>query len=188
MNRSFLALALALGMIPAAGFAQDANAVAPTTDQRQTMHQTFERFAAQEEQLHQQMRWQMLSSLSPVHRRAVGAAIGDLAIAPSPDPEAAAKRLDSMLSPGEQQRVIAAHSTFVSQSRQLHDQMRTELQNEMPAGAQSGFMKHGPDGAQMAPRQFDAGTLLLMALTPRPMGMGMHHPWMMMRPEGPPPE
>src|SRR5262249_3211569 len=129
MNRSLLALALALSVAPLAALAQDAGSVTPTADQRQAMHQTLRQFAQQEMQLHQQMRSQMLSSLTPVHRRAVGATIGDLAIEPSPDPAAAAKRIDEILSPGERQRIIAAHTNFTTQSRQLHEQMRTQLQN-----------------------------------------------------------
>ena len=81
MNRSLLALALALGVTPVAALAQDTNAPAPTAEQRQAMQQTFQQFAQQEGQLHEQMRTQILSALTPVHRRAVGATIGNLAIA-----------------------------------------------------------------------------------------------------------
>jgi hypothetical protein len=170
MNKSFIALALALSVTPIAALAQDSNASAPTADQRQAMRQTFQQFAAQEAQLHQQMRWQMLSALTPVHRRAVGATIGDLAIEPTPDLQAAAKRIDAVLSPGERQRIIAAHATFATQSRQLHEQMRTQMQSEMPAGAPD-MMKHGPGGGTWGNRQLDAGTLLLMGLAPHPMRM-----------------
>jgi hypothetical protein len=185
MNKGFLALALALSVIPIAAVAQDSNASAPTADQRQAMRQTFQQFAQQEAQLHQQMRYQMLSAMSPVQRRAVGALIGELAVAPNPDPQAAAKRLDAMLSSGEQQRIIAAHTSFESQSRQLHEQMREQLQRVMP-DAHGDMMKQRPEHS-MGQRQIDAGTLLLMGLSPQPM-MGMHGGWpMMMHGEGPPP-
>jgi hypothetical protein len=191
MNRSILALALALSVIPISALAQDTNAPSgPTDQQRQAMHQTFERFAQQEEQLHQQMRLQILSSLSSVHRRAVAATIGELAIAENPDQQSAAKRLDSILSPGEQQRILAAHEAFKAQSRQLHEQMRTELQSEMPA-AHADMMNHGQqNGAMPQNRQLDAGTLVLMALSPHAMmgmmGMGWHGG--MMHAEGAPPQ
>ena len=190
MNKSILALVLALGVVPVAALAQDTNApAAPTADQRQAMRQTFEQFAQQEKQLHQQMRSQILSSLSPVHLRAVAATIGDLAIEQNPDPQAAAKRLDQILSPGERQRILAAHSSFAQQSRQLHDQMRTQLKSEMPAG-HANWMDHGPQGAMPQRTQFDAGTVLLMALSPRPMMgmMGMGHGHGMMHMEGAPPQ
>lgn len=190
MNRSFLALALALSVIPVAALADDNNApTPPTAAQRQAMMQTFQGFAQQEEQLHQQMRGQILSSLTPVHRRAVGATIGELAVAPSPDPEAAAKRLDAMLSPGERSRILGAHSQFETQSRQLHEQLRTQLASEMPAEA-SHFMKHDEEKSEHNERPIDAGTLLLKALSPHShgMGMGFDH-GMMMHPMGgaPPP-
>jgi hypothetical protein len=188
MNRTFLALALALSVIPIAALADDSDArpqLTPT--QRQAMQQTFQRFAAQEEQLHQQMRFQILSAMSPVHRRAVGATIGDLAIAPNPDLTAAAKRLDALLSPGERQRVLAAHTAFFTQSLQLHDQMRSELRSEMPAADHPPSTKHDNDN-EMAQMQPDAGTVLLGVLSPHPHMMGDHeHGAMMMRMEGAPP-
>ncbi len=189
MNRQILALALVLSVVPVAALAQDTSApAAPTADQRQAMHQALQRFAQQEDQLHQQMRWQILSALSPVHRRAVGATIGELAIAQSPDIQGAAKRLDEMLSGSERQRIVAAHAAFAAQSRQLHEQMRTELQSEMPAGHPQ-LMGHGPqNGAMPSHPELDAGTLLLMALTPRPLGMMDWHGPGMMHMEGAPPQ
>lgn len=170
MKNSLLALALALGMMPIATLAQDTNAPPAMTDQqRQAMHQTFERFAQQEMQLHQQMRLQILSSLTPVHLRAVGATIGNLAIEQNPDMQAAAKQIDRTLSPGERQRVLTAHEAFRAQSRQLHEQMRSEMQNMMPSGRPE--MK--PENGMMQRPPQDAGTILLMALSPHPM-MEMH--------------
>ena len=175
MKNSLLALALALGIMPIAALAQDTNAPPAMTDQqRQAMHQTFERFAQQEMQLHQQMRSQLLSSLSPVHLRVVGSTIGNLAIQQNPDMLAAARQIDRVLSPGERERVVAAHDTFRSQSRQLHEQMRSEMQSMMPAGHPE--MK--PEGGRMQPPPQDAGTILLMALSPHPM-MEMIHGHMM---------
>jgi hypothetical protein len=184
MNKSLFALALALSVLPTAALAQDTNApAAPTPEQRQAMRQTFERFAQQEEQLHQQMRWQILSSLTPIHLREVAAVIGQLAVAQNPDSQAAAKQLDRALSPGERQRIMAAHESFKNQSMQLHEQMRTQMQSETPADHPP-FMHHtGADQTTQRP-PLDAGTILLMALSPHPM-MGMHP---MMHLEGPPPQ
>jgi hypothetical protein len=172
MNKFYLALAFALGAIPIAALADDTSGPPqPTPQQRQAMQQTFERFGQQEEQLHQQLRFTVLSTLSPVHRRAVAATVGELAISPNPDFDAAAKRLDYMLSPGEQQRILAAHASFRAQSRQLHDQMRSELQSEMPAG-HSQWMQHGQRSAATPDHHFDAGTVVLMTLSPHPTMMG----------------
>ena len=176
MKNSLLALALALGMMPLAALAQDTNAPPAMTDQqRQAMHQTFEQFAQQEMQLHQQMRSQILSSLSPTHLRGIAATIGNLAIEQNPDMRAAAKRIDSMLSTGERQRIMTAHETFRTQSRALHEQMRSDMQRLMPAG-QPDMMKH-QNGMMERPPE-DAGTIVLMALSPHPM-MGMMHGHMM---------
>lgn len=172
MKRSLFALALALSVIPLSALAQNTAAPPqPTADQRQAMHQSMQQFMAQERQLHQQMRAQILGMLNPSQRRAVASTIGDLAVDPNPDPGAAAKRLDAILSPGEQQRIVAAHTSFMQQSRQLHEQMRSQMQSMMPAG-HPGMMGHGPMSASEAGRQMDAGDILLMALAPHPM-MGM---------------
>jgi hypothetical protein len=188
MNRSFLALALALSVIPIAARADDATPPQLAPAQRQAMQQTFERFASQEEQLHQQMRMQILSAMTPVQRRAVAATIGDLAVEPNPDPAAAAKRLDAILTPGVRQRVMAVHSSFRSQSRQLHEQMKNELRSEMPADMQSHFANREKDEHQMAPGQLDAGTILLHVLMPHERMMEMaDHGHFMMHMEGAPP-
>ncbi len=133
-----------------------------------------------------QMRAQILGSLTPVHLRAVGATIGDLAIAANPDPAAAAKRIDMILSPGERQRVLATFSAFFQQSRQLHDQMRNELSSELPAGHPPSMDRDKEH--QMTKTRPDAGTALLRALSPRPHMMEMgDHGGFMMHMEGAPP-
>jgi len=188
MKQSILALALALGMMPLAALAQQTNAPtqqtdapAPPTDaQRQAMRQAMQQFVQQEEQLHQQMRSQILSALSPVHRRAVAATIGNLAVAENPDLQAAARQLDQTLTPAEQQRILAAHETFKNQSMQLHEQMRAAMQSEMPAGHP---MMAGTHPMNMHPPT-DAGSILLMALAPHPLMDMMMHPGV--GPAGPP--
>ena len=181
MKRSLVALALAFSVLPTAALAQDTGARPAVTDQqRQAMHQTFEQFAQQEKQLHEQFRNQVLSSLSSAHRRAVAATIGELAIEPNPDMLAAAKRLDQILSPAERSRIMQAHDAFRTQSRQLHEQMKTDMQRIFPDHP---MMNH-PENKMQHPTP-DAGTVLMMALIPHPM-MGMMH-GMMMHGEGPPP-
>lgn len=59
----------------------------------------------------------------------------------------------------------------------------------MPAG-HANWMGHGPDGGMPQRMQFDAGTVLLMALSPHPMlgMMGLAHGPGMMQMEGAPPQ
>lgn len=178
MKKSLLALALALSMVPITALADDDHMMSQLTPaQRQAVQQTFQRFMSQEEQLHQQMRVQILQSLTPVHRREVGATIGDLAISPNPDPATAARRIDAMLSPGERQRILSAHNSFRSQSMQLHDQMRNELRGEVPADMQSHFAQHDNDMKEKqeatSRMESDAGMVLLHVLSAHHM-MGEH--------------
>lgn len=175
MKKSFFALALALSVLPVTALAQDTNAPPmPTDQQKQAMRATFERFGAQEQQLHQQMRYRVLSALTPVHRRELASLIGALAIEPDPDFRAAATRIDRALMSSERQQILSAHQNFETQSRQLHEQMRTELQSQLPA-AHPSWNKGPMNASRRQPRQLDAGTIVLMTLTPHPaMGLGWH--------------
>jgi len=175
MNKSFFALALALSVLPVTAQAQNTNSPPQLTDQqRQAVRATFERYRSQEEQLHQQMRYQILSALTPVHRRELASLIGELAIEPNPDLAAAATRIDRALLSYEQQRILAAHQAFETQRRQLHEQMRDELRSELPTG-NPGWHGSRSGSAPQQRHQLDAGTIVLIALTPHPqMGMGWH--------------
>ncbi|MFY9719362.1 MAG: hypothetical protein WAK16_06930 [Candidatus Cybelea sp.] len=174
MSKSFFALAFALSLIPAGALAQDTSAPPASSDaQRQQMRQTMQSFIQQEEQLHEQMRGQILSSLTPVHRRAIAAEIGELVISANPDSEATAKRIDSILSPGERSRIVAAHQAFATQSRALHDQMKAQLQQMMPAG-HLGMGDHPMMGEAMQREMNDAGWIVLHALPPHAPGMMGH--------------
>ena len=173
MNKSFFALALALSLIPAVTLAQDSNtSQQPTDAQRQAMHQMHEQFEQSERQLHDQLRSQVLSGLTPAHRRAIAAEIGNLVISPNPDLDAAAKQLDAILSPGERQRILGAHAAYASQARQLDEQMKTQMQSEMPDS-------HPPTRdhmmtAAMQTQMRDPGWILLRALPPHEQGIGDH--------------
>jgi hypothetical protein len=178
MNKHFFALALALSVLPISAVAQTANSApagAPTQDQRQQMKQFFEQFKQQEEQLHQQLRSQVLSDMTPVHRRAIGAEIGELAVSPNPDPQATAKRIDMILSPGERSRIISAHEQYRNQAEQLHQQAMSQFKSQYPnmADRHHDDQDHGKTQNQMMMR--DAGWIVLHSLPPHhDMGMPGH--------------
>jgi len=182
MKRLWLALALALVAFPAMASADtpSAAAVPPgrpamTPAQRQAMFKTFGEFRTKEMALHKQLRSQILGALSPAHRSAVAQVIGDLAVSASPDPGAAAKRIDGVLSSSEQQAILTAENSFRDQGRALMEQMRSQLASEMPSpGPKAPRAMHGMGGHNLMTA--DAGTLLLTILShPNPMGMmGMH--------------
>ena len=186
MKTVFFALSLALTMLPVAALADTTPPgapPAPTAAQRQAMFQTFRAFGQKEGQLHQQMRSQMLSSLTPAHRTAVANAIGQLAISTNPNPQTAAKQLDALLSQSERQRILSSFSSFRSQSKTLHEQLKTQMRSEMPAGGpphEHPMMQRLNHPA----RTLDAGTILLKVLgRTEPFEMGHHFGFM----GGPPP-
>jgi hypothetical protein len=180
MKKVFLALFLALTMIPVAAFADDyGQAAAPsavTPAQRQMMSTIFRSFGQREQQLQQQFRSQILSAISSEHRTAVANLIGQLAISSNPDPRAAEQQIDSLLSQSEQQAILSAHNSFRQQSKALHDQLRRQLQSETGHGTPSRENAPGMMQQRQA-HQPDAGEIVLHTLAHfEPMGME-HHLW-----------
>ncbi len=165
MKKVFLALFLALNMLPVAALADDPNPPgAPTAAQRQAMSDTFKTFREREGQLMHQFRSQVLSALTSAHRNEVASLVGQLAISNNPDPRAAAHQLDSMLSQSEQQAILSAHSSFREQSKTLHDQLRSQMQSQMPNGPFHDRMG-GPMSAHTSSHQPDAGMIVLHTLS-----------------------
>lgn len=165
MRKVFFALFLALSILPVAALADDPNPPGPpTAAQRQAMFKTLQTFHDHEGQLMRQLRTQVLSALTRAHRNGVASLIGQLAISSNPDPRAAAHQLDSMLSQSEQQAILSAHSSFREQSRTLQDQLRSQMQSQMPNGP---FHDHmgGPTGEHKSSHQPDAGMIVLHTLS-----------------------
>jgi hypothetical protein len=185
MKNAIVALSLALTLMPVGALADDQQnpAGAPTQAQRQQMYQTFETFHQKEEQLHQQFRAQLLGVLSPVHRTAVANVIGQLAISSNPNEQQAAAQIDAMLSPGERQQIINAHTTFRTQSKTLHEQFREAMKSEMPDHPMGPMGEHPGMGMQQnrTEMQPDAGRIVLGVLG-HMGGDKDHHMW-----AGPPP-
>jgi Spy/CpxP family protein refolding chaperone len=175
MNKGFLALTLALSILPAAAIAQSAPAVVPdhgaqgapamTDQQRQAMFTEFKAIHTQEEALYKQYRAQMLNSITPIHRNAVAGLIGQLAISANPDKSVTAKQIDILLSGAERNAILGAHANFQAQSKKLHEQAWQELQKYLPAGAtqNSGHKMHGMNGNRTQVN--DPGEILLRTLS-----------------------
>jgi hypothetical protein len=174
MTKHFLAIALALVALPAAALADpNGTTTAPsplTPAQRQAISSQRRAFFQKEMQMHQQLRSQILDALSPDHRTAVADAIGQMVISASPDPAATAKQIDGLLSSGEQQRIVDLHSSFVSQSQTLMQQMRQQMQSQ-GAGTHGNWTS--PPRSAPPPGANDAGNIVLRVLAQRAPMMGM---------------
>lgn len=174
MKNVFVALSLALTLIPVSAMAQTtpSGVRSITPAQRQAMYQQFQQFHQREEQLHQQFRAQILGTLSADQRNSAANVIGQLAIASSPDPNAAAAQLDSMLSQGQKQQILNAGNTFHTQSKALREQMFRQMRNSMPGGApMSGHPEMEGMQKMHSQMQPDAGMILLHVLN----GFGGEH-------------
>ena len=150
----------------------------------QIMEQTHTRM----EQLHSQARLAMLNALSPAHRNLLAQVVGQLAIAPNPDPAAAARQLDLSLTQGEGRAILSISSSLEQQSRQLMEASRQQIESAMPAGSATHalgvqhvrMMQKLPGGDQW---RTDPG-MILLGMAARTAGVGDFH-FMAMPPGGP---
>ncbi|HEY1429114.1 MAG TPA: hypothetical protein VGF18_06045 [Candidatus Tumulicola sp.] len=187
------ALSLALLIVPATASAQNA----PPQPAGASSHGWPDRknmlpMMQKAEQLRRQFRSQALSALSSQHRDAVGNIIGAMAVSASPDPRAAAQRIDGVLNDSERQAILSAKNSYETQSRALREQMRAQMAQQMGTAAPSPRPMRSP-----RPGSNDAGNVLMMALMPFGPGFGgmpghgMHGgmpPNGMPPPGGPPPD
>jgi len=135
---------------------------------------SFEQVHTQVDKVRSQARATMLNALSPQHRSLLAQVVGGLAIAQTPDVDAAAKTLDGALSPVESKAIIDASNALDQQIKQIMEAARPEFAPPGGAGGNAVYIGRPLPSS-------DAGMILLDAALP-PMGQKM-----MMRIDGPPP-
>ncbi|MFN2461810.1 MAG: hypothetical protein ABR591_14210 [Candidatus Velthaea sp.] len=116
----------------------------------------------QMQQMRAQERTQMLNALTPAHRSLLAQVVGNLAIAPTPNLDDAARQLDAALSANEKQAIVAAR-----------DAMRAQMRNSMNpnGGPMPGSPMPGapvPPSGAATPGPGDPGRILLMTVLPGP--------------------
>jgi hypothetical protein len=156
---SVLAAAL---LFAAPAFAQQP----PDATPNPAMRQAFQQMRSQMENVRRTERSQILGALTPAHRALLGSVAGELATAVEPNYDAAAKRLDSVLSAGESQAIVRA-------AQNADRQRRTIAESMMPPPP--------PDGQVMSrefrrfeggPQSADAGRILLRTMIGSGMPLG----------------
>jgi hypothetical protein len=164
MKRLFLIFTLAFA-VPAIALAQQDPGQSSQT--RSQMRANFQ----QMETLHKQYRAQVLGALTPAHKQLYASVVGNLAIAASPDPRAAAAKLDAALSSGEKTAIINADTQFRTAMKAQRDQWLAAHPRPSPSGSPWPKRSGGPH----KPRTPDAGRILLgMANGRGGMMMGPH--------------
>lgn len=166
MKKLLSIISLVALLSPAVALADEPNeaAEAPHAAMFQQLHQKMA-------QIHTQARTQILASLTPAHKAAFANIVGQLAISANPDPAAAARQLDAMLSPGEKQAILRAHDAARTQARSLMEAAHQQMSSSMPSTVHVRSMPKENE-AQEAP---DAGRILLMMAAPKPPHEGMMH-------------
>ena len=89
---------------------------------------------------HKATRAKILAALTPAHRAWLANLLGQLAISPNPDPEAARAKIDATLSATEKTNILAIHKAAMGQ-------MMSHMKTMMPPGMGAPMMG-GPMGGQ----------------------------------------
>jgi Spy/CpxP family protein refolding chaperone len=143
----------------------------------------------QMEQLHTQARERILGSLTAAHRALLAQIVGNLAVSPNPDRDAAARQLDAALSPAEAQAIVATHNALKQQMQAIMENTMKQSQAiltpqqraSMPQGGQNMMYVHegggsmGPHGNAMEGHERDTAGSILLELS-----SGDEHHMMMM--------
>ncbi len=130
MKRLLLVLTLALA-VPAVAFAQQATDNSPSPQMHQQMRADFQ----QMESLHKQYRAQVLGALTPAHKQLLASVVGELATSASPDPRAAAAKLDAALSSSEKTAILDADKQFRAAMKAQFAKMRAAHPWPSPNGS-----------------------------------------------------
>src|SRR5215472_12866345 len=119
----------------------------------------FQQVHEQVDKARTQARTTMLNALSQQHRDLLAQVVGGLAVAQTPDINAAAKTLDSALSPSETKAIVDASNALDQQIKQILEAARPEL--GPPGGSAGNRMYVGrPEAAS------GAGMILLQTALP----------------------
>ena len=151
------ALVVALMFAPLASFADSSPPAPPPGGPGGPMGQV----RGQLDQVRVQARTAALNALTPASRTLLSQVVGQLAVAGTPDVNAAAKTLDAELTPREAKAILAAQSGLETQTQAIIEKART-------AAGDSGGPALRPPAADDQ-TQNDAGLALLRLAVP-PMG------------------
>src|SRR5579864_741195 len=134
--------------MPASGSGVVVQRLGLTPSQAQAMDQIMQQSRQQMEQLHAQARLKVLDAITPAHRQLLAQVIGNLAISPNPDRDAAVRQLNAALSPSEAQAVLSIHAAVKQQMGQImgstHQRIQALLSSQQREQVSNG--PHGPMG------------------------------------------
>jgi len=154
-----------IGLVVSLGMA--APALAQYQPPSPAQQQQFDQMHAQMRQIRANERTQALNALSPQHRAMLSTMAGQLATSSNPNIDAAAARLDAILTPAEKQGVMNAVQNARAQQRSLFANMRAQSGYNGPANG-----RNSQGYGQRSQHFNDVGYLLLRLSMPGPDHMG----------------
>ena len=181
--RPLVLYGLLLALVPTLAWAQVAPAT-PASDGAATSANRSQIFALMQQahqqlrQLHQQTRMQMLAALTPAHRTLVANVVGQLAIAPNPNPQAAAQQLDAVLSGGEKQSIVNLDAALKTNARNVMEAQRARIEATLTTEQRTQMSQrvsrmHAGETTHSA--TFDPGAILLRTVSGGWHGMSGEH-------------
>lgn len=142
--------------LPGMGMAFDFDGQNLSPAQQQQIHQIMDQTHQQMEQLMSQTRSRVLGSITPAHRQLLAQVVGNLAISPNPDWDAAAKQLNAALSSGEAQAVLSTHQAAMQQMMSLMQSTHQRMESVLTAQQRS-QMQNGHPNESTHDRMFFKG-------------------------------
>jgi hypothetical protein len=170
--RKLVSLFVLSAFLPSVALAQSPPPVGPPPNPA-----AFKQLHEKMEQIHRNLRSQVLGALTPAHRALLAHTVGDLAVAANPDPKAAAAKFDAALSASEKSAIQNAHKTAMTAMRQQMLAMRSQLHPQGPQPQHSTSMRKHHERHEPS-----AGEIVLMVATMGEHPRGM--PPFMGRPDG----
>jgi|GEM_PF-2920064 len=155
---------LVFALAPSAAFAQ---AIAPSPapsqpDATKSVMSAGLTMLSKAMEAQRQARAGMLAALTPAHRMLLAKVVGELAVAPDPNFDAAAAQIDGSLSPGEAQAIRSIEAEKLSQTLFDASQMRSNLQSSMTPEQAQQFEKDAAQTTQSAMAN-GAGAMMVKA-------------------------
>jgi len=135
------------------------------------MSMLFRQFEPEGRRVRQQLRVDLLSALTPLHRAAVGEFIGESALSEEPDANALARKIDAVLSSAEKRDVVAAFYRFLAAQEAIGEKLNAAMAQQFPQLADAIRNQHRESPPSLKPDE--VGALLANWLLPQPTMLGL---------------
>jgi hypothetical protein len=161
----------ALGDAPAATPSPSPAPIMQNVPSEEQLFKRFQKWAAQGREGLHRLRVAMLDALTPDHRAAIGAAIGEYALATSPNKSALIESINGILTGAERDRVAAAMTAYLAEQEALRPAFEADFAREFPELAKSAQPIETPEPVRDVPPAQSGQILANWLLAPQPQAI-----------------